>query len=287
MNQTVKNYYLLTKPGIIYGNVITTIAGFLLASRFHGSISIFLGVVIGTACVIASACVFNNYMDRGIDQKMERTKKRALVTGAIPINHAIVYAIILALVGFGTLTVFTNLLTVFVGLIGFADYIILYGISKRKSEYGTLVGSISGATPILAGYTAVTNKLDAGGIILFLILVLWQMPHFYAIAMYRLKDYANANIPVLPVKKGMQETKIHMLFYIIAFLAATLMLSVYKLTGLIYAIAVSALSIYWLYLSVTGFFTNNDRKWARKMFFFSLIVIVGISILLPLGVVLP
>ena len=283
----LKTYYRLTKPGIVYGNIVTTIAGFFFASKFHGSISVFFGVIAGTALIIASACVFNNYLDRELDKKMDRTKKRALVTGAVSALNAILFATILGILGFTTLTRYTNPITVLVGLIGFVDYVILYGISKRASIHGTLIGSISGATPILAGYTAVTNRVDVGGIILFLILVLWQMPHFYAIAIYRRNDYKAAKIPVLPVKKSIKMTKIHILLYLIAFIIATMMLSVLKLTGYTYAIIMAILGGYWLWIDIQGFFTKDDTRWARKLFFVSLIVMISLSIAIPIGTLLP
>ncbi|MDE2589744.1 MAG: heme o synthase, partial [Patescibacteria group bacterium] len=201
--QAIKTYYLLTKPGIIYGNTITTVAGFLLASQGKIYFGLFMATLFGVSFVIASACVINNYLDRKIDKKMARTQKRALVTHAISPSHALVFATILGILGFLDLVVFTNGITFMIGLIGYIDYIVLYGLSKRKSIYGTLVGSISGATPIAAGYTAVTNRFDIAALLLFLIMVFWQMPHFYAIAIYRLKDYVAAGIPVLPAKKSM------------------------------------------------------------------------------------
>jgi len=112
VQQTVKAYYRLTKPGIIYGNAITALAGFLLASRGHIDIILGIATLLGISLVIASACVFNNYLDQGIDIKMARTKKRALVTGVIKGQAALVYAVILGIVGFTALAAYTNALTV-------------------------------------------------------------------------------------------------------------------------------------------------------------------------------
>ncbi len=158
----------------------------------------------------------------------------------------------------------------------------MYSIWKRRSVYGTIVGSVSGAVPIVAGYTSVTNNFDMGAFIIFMILVLWQMPHFYAIAIYRLKDYAAANIPVLPVKKGIFITKIHMLFYIIAFIIAVSLLTLYGFTGYIYLSVALALGGGWLLLSIKGFKANDDAIWARKMFFFSLITITLLSVVISI-----
>lgn len=269
----IKAYYHLTKPGIIRGNLITAAAGFLLASKGHLNLGLLWAVLGGIALIIASACVFNNYIDRDIDTLMDRTKQRALVTGLITPQNALIYAVILGLMGLGILLIYTNLLTVLVGLIGFVDYVFVYGKWKRRGTQGTIIGSISGATPPVAGYLAVTNHLDYAALWLFLILVFWQMPHFYAIAMYRAKDYAAAGIPVLPVKKGTTITKQHILAYIIAFTMAALALYFIGYTGKVYLIISAVLGISWFGLGLKGLKTDDENRWARKMFFFSLIVI--------------
>jgi protoheme IX farnesyltransferase len=226
MKEKIATYYQLTKPGIIYGNALPTIAGFFLASKTHINFFVLLAVLVGQSLIIASACVFNNYIDRDIDKKMARTKNRALVRGTLSASSALVYATLLGLIGVAILTAYTNILTVFIGVVGLIVYVVLYGITKRRGPYGTIVGSISGAMPPVAGYTAVSNNLDAAAIILFLILIFWQMPHFYAIAMYRLKDYTAAHIPVLPAKTSMHRTKVHIMVYVIGFILTSLALSV-------------------------------------------------------------
>ncbi len=281
----LKTYFSLTKPGIIFGNAITTAGGFALASSARGgghiNFGLFLATLIGISFVVASACVFNNYIDREIDGMMARTKNRALVKGLVSGRNAIIYAISLVLVGVLVLALYTNLLAVGIALTGFFVYVVLYSIWKRRSIYGTIVGSISGAVPPVVGYVAVSNSFDAGAIILFSILVLWQMPHFYAIAIYRLDDYAAASIPVLPVKKGVHTAKMHILVYISAFIIAALMPTVFGYTGYAYFTVVGLLGLTWLGLAIKGFSTsNNDKLWARKMFFSSLIVITLLCIMI-------
>lgn len=270
----IKQYYLLTKPGIIYGNLLPAIAGFLLASKGHIHFLLFISMIIGTSLIIGSGCVFNNYIDRHIDKKMERTKKRALVTGVISERYALLFATILGLLGILILYVYTNVLTAIVGFIGFFVYVVLYSISKRRSSLGTIVGSIAGATPPLAGYLAVTNHFDIGALLLFLMLVFWQMPHFYAIAINRIQDYTDAGIPVLPVKHGVFVTKVHMLLYTIAFIVSTLALTWFGYTGRIYFIIALILGIIWLGLSFEGFRTKDDTKWAKRMFVLSLVILI-------------
>jgi protoheme IX farnesyltransferase len=156
----IKEYYQLTKPGIIYGNLITAAGGFLLASQGQIQWGLFLAILAGTALVIGSACVFNNYIDRGIDQKMERTKQRAMVKGSISGPAALTYGTILFILGFIVLAWYTNWLTLGIGILAFIIYVAVYGLSKRRSVHGTIVGSFAGAAPVVAGYTTVTDRFD-------------------------------------------------------------------------------------------------------------------------------
>ncbi len=267
--------------------MITAAAGFFLASKGHINLWLLLATLAGMSLVIASACVINNYIDRDIDALMARTKKRAFVLGLAKPRSAIIYAGILGLCGVLILAVYTNLLTVCVGLVGFIDYVILYGIFKRRSVHATVVGSISGAMPIVAGYTAVTGRINAGALILFLILVLWQMPHFYAIAIYRLDDYGAANIPVLPIVKGLRVTKLYMLLYIVAFIVATIMLTVSGYTGYVYLAVAVAVGLMWLGVGLKGISADNDKLWARKMFLVSLLVITVLCLAISVDAILP
>ena len=271
------------KPGIIYGNLITAIGGFLLASKDHIDISLLIFTLLGTSLIIGSACVFNNYIDRGIDIKMDRTKKRALVSGLIKPSRALVFGSIIGLVGFLILIFHTNGLVVLIGSLAFIIYVVFYGISKRRSVHGTLVGSLAGAAPIVAGYCAVTDDFNSGAIILFLVLVTWQMAHFYAIAIYRLDDYRAASIPVLPAVSGIKQTQIQIFAYIGAFIAVTACLTFFGYTGIVFTIVMLILGFLWLYKGIKGFKATNSKKWARKMFLFSLIIIVGLSFMLSIN----
>lgn len=281
----IRTYYLLTKPGIIMGNLITTVSGFALASRGHFDGWLFLATLIGLGCVIASACVFNNYIDRDLDRKMARTKHRALAQGLISGQSAIYFAIVLGCIGFTTLILYTNLLSVCVASIGFMIYVGLYSFWKSRTSYATIVGSISGAIPPVVGYCSVSHQFDMGAALLFMILVLWQMPHFYSIAIYRLTDYSAASIPILPQQKGNFITKVHMLLYIIAFIVATLMLIVFGYTGDAYLITAVILGLSWLYLCIRGFKSSDDQLWARNMFRLSLVIITLLSLMISIDTV--
>lgn len=287
MNQTLKAYYWLTKPGIIYGNALTATGGFFLASKGHVDFALLLVTIAGISLIIAAACVINNYIDRGIDKKMARTKGRALVSGIIPSAAALIYATVLGAAGFVTLILLTNGVTALLGFIAIFVYVVLYGISKRRSVHGTAVGSIAGALPPVGGYTAVTGQLDGGAAILFLIMVFWQMPHFYAIAMYRFDDYKAAELPVLPVKRGMLAAKVQIMLYGAGFVGANILLTLSGYTGYIYLVVMTIMGTLWLRLGFKGFKTLDDRKWARKMFFFSLLVVLTLAVMLSVGAILP
>ncbi len=283
----IREYYSLTKPGIVYGNLLTAAAGFLLAAHWHVRIGLLLATLAGTTLIIASACVFNNYIDRGIDRRMSRTKKRALVRGLISPRRAIIYATVLGVAGFLALALWVNWLVFGIGAVAFFDYVVLYGLAKRYSVHSTLVGSISGAAPVVAGCCAVTGRFDVGALLLFLILVLWQMPHFYAIAMYRFDDYEAAGLPVLTVKHGMKNAKLQIRLYIVAFIAASALLTVFGYIGFVYLVVMLGLGAAWLWLAVGGPRSVDNARWARQIFRFSLIVILGLSLMLSTSSLLP
>ena len=267
------------------GNLITVAAGFLLASKGKVDLPLFFATLIGLALIIASACVFNNYINRQDDKRMERTKNRPLVTGLVAGYNAIIFAICLGLAGHFILFVYTNLLTVLVASIGFFVYVILYSFWKCRTIYGTAIGSIAGATPPVIGYCAVSNQLDLGAVLLFMLMVFWQMPHFFAIAIYHFDDYVTANMPLLPIKKGMLRTKIHMLLYILGFIFTASLLTVFNYTGYMYLLVILALGLLWLGLSIRGFKSQHDQVWGQKMFHFSLIMIMAFCFILPFDIV--
>jgi len=278
------NYYLITKPGIVMGNLFTVAAGFLLASRGVVYLGLFMATMLGLAFIMASACIFNNYIDRSLDLKMQRTKNRALVTGLISSKQAILFAVVLAIIGNLILFYFTNILTVAVAAIGFFVYVVLYSLWKSKTVYGTAIGSIAGAVPPVVGYCAVSNQFDLGAILLFTLLVLWQMPHFFAIAIFHYDDYKAAGIPVLPIEKGFFVTKIHMMLYIVAFIFATASLTFFNYTGYTYLAFTLLIGLSWLALSIKGFSIQNNDRWGKEMFRLSLVMIGAICLLIPLDI---
>ena len=281
----IKTYFSITKPGILFGNSITAIGGFALVSKGHLDPWLFLAMLAGLSLIMASGCVFNNYIDRIADEKMGRTKKRALAQRSIPLKNALIFAVLLGLSGTFTLASYTNILTVSIALAGFFVYVVAYSIWKYRTEHATLIGSVAGAVPPVVGYCAVSNSFDLGAFILFMIVVLWQMPHFFAIAIYRQHEYAAASIPVLPIKRGIHVTKVQMVLYLVAFIAAAFALTLFGYTGYAYLAVAALLGAAWLWFCIKGFKAQNDKLWARKMFLSSLVVIITLSLMISLDAV--
>lgn len=280
------NYYLLTKPGIILGNLATVAAGFILGSKGGIAIGLFLAVLFGLAFVIASACVFNNYIDRDVDKKMDRTKGRALVQGKISGQNALLFATLLAVIGTAILLAYTNFLTVAIVGAGFFVYVLLYSFWKCRSVYGTAIGSIAGAVPPVAGYCAASSQFDAAAVILFGMMVFWQMPHFFAIALFHLEDYAKGGVHVLPLSKGILTTKIHMFLYIAAFIPIAMLLTLFGYTGYLFLMVIAAIGLIWLAWSLKGFGSGDSELWGRQMFFLSLVVIMAVCVVIPIDMAL-
>ncbi len=286
---TLLRYYSLTKPRVLYGNVLTAAAGFLFASPGHIGWLAFLAVCIGTTLVIGSACVLNNVLDRDIDTVMARTKKRATVTGGVGARNAIIYSTLLFLGGMAVLVAWTNPLVVAVGAGGFLAYVVLYGmLAKRLSIHGTLVGSVSGAAPILGGYVGASNMLDAGAAIAFLILFFWQMPAFYSISVYRRDEYARANVPVISVVRGIPNTVVQILVYTVVFVAVSLLPQPFGYTGWSYTVVMGLLGAGWIAMAVRGLrAAGNYDHWAHLMFRYAIIMMCAISVMLAVGPRLP
>jgi protoheme IX farnesyltransferase len=283
MRTKLKTYYRITKPGIIYGNLMTTIGGFLYGAILEIQFGSLIAIVAGTGFVIASGCVFNNYLDRDIDQHMKRTKKRATVTGEISPRATLIYGSVLGVIGSLILAIFTNTLTTAIGAFGLVSYALIYTYVKKHSVHGTLVGTIPGALPPVAGYTAATNSLDMSAWIIFVILVLWQMVHFYAIAIFRRSEYKKAKVPVMSVVFGVWATKIQMLFYGVAFLIAVVALAWKSYAGLLYLAIMIPLSVWWLAVLFMGPWASESEAWARKVFFMSLLMLPAFSFALAIN----
>ena len=284
MERRTKSYLQLIKPGITLSNTLSGIAGFFLAASVVSfSIGAFIGSACGIALIIASACVANNVLDRDIDTRMKRTKKRDVANGTISISNALLFAAVLGVAGFVFLLLLTNLVTLLLGVLAYIWYVAIYGIAKRTTPYSTIIGGVAGALPPMAGYTALTGQIDMAAILIFLILFFWQLPHFYAISMFRKDDYANANIPVWAVKHGMKSTKLQIFISVILYAIVVSLLFFFGYVGIIYLVLSSALSIYWIYKGISLYKKVDYVKWARSMFGVSLLVLLSMLALISVG----
>jgi heme o synthase len=266
-----KDFVQLAKPGIIFSNSITAFGGFWVASQWNINWLLMIYTMVGTALVMASGCVLNNYLDRDMDTKMARTQERALATGRITPQTVLIYGIILGVLGISILWFLANPIAALLGLIGLFVYVWIYTAwFKRTSVWSTFVGSFSGAMPPVIGYCAVTPELDAGAWILFGILFLWQPPHFWALGIRRMEEYRAAGFPLLPVVRGTFVTKISMIRYVVLLVPVSLLLYFYGYVGNLYFYAATAMGLYWAFLTIKGFKAEDEVQWAKKMFIYSI-----------------
>ncbi|MBX0314789.1 heme o synthase [Planococcus glaciei] len=264
----------VVKTGIIKSNLIPMVAGLMLALytyqySFTDNIANILLAFAGTAAIIAASGAFNNLYDRDIDALMARTKVRPTVTGTISIKRVAIVAVLLLLIGLGLLYL-ASPLAAFLGFLGVFFYVIPYTMwTKRHTIWNTEVGSISGAIPPLIGWAAVAPDIwHPACWALFLIMVIWQMPHFYAIAIRKKEDYAAASIPMLPVVKSARRTYIQSNIYLVL-----LVLSSFLFLPLSLGLTLMSLilGLIWLGLSLFGSRSMTIEVWANKMFLFSLV----------------
>ena len=262
------------KTGIIKSNLIPMLAGLTLAMYTYGvdPFSKVLDVIlaiIGTALVIGAAGAFNNLYDRDIDSIMERTKTRPTVTGELSANTVLWIAVVMSILGIGALLL-TTPLAGFLGFLGLFLYVVPYTIwTKRRTVYNTEVGSLSGAMPPLIGWAAIHPDITHPAILgLFVISVIWQMPHFYAIAIRRHEEYKAANVPMLPVVKGVKRTYIQTNVYLVILIASSFL---FKSLSLGLMLVSLLMSVIWLILSMYGYKNADSKKWAKLLFIYSLL----------------
>jgi len=262
------------KTGIIKSNLVPMFAGLTLAMyknqyTLMEKLPEMILAVIGSTLVIGAAGAFNNVYDRDIDAVMERTRKRPTVTGAMPVKSTILLAVVMSIVGLGVLFLATPLASL-MGLLGLFFYVVPYTMwTKRFTIWNTEVGSISGAIPPFIGWAAISNDIfHPASLGLFIVMVIWQMPHFYAIAIRKQEDYKAANVPMLPVVKGMRRTYIQSNIYLILLIASSLLFGHLSVGIMLVA---SLLGLIWLLMSIYGYRNMEQNKWAKIMFFYSLI----------------
>jgi len=272
----------LTKPGITTLVLVTTAVGFYLASPGAPNVLLALHALWGTGLLAAGTNALNQYAEREIDAGMKRTRERPLPAGRIRPATAAVFAVGISLLGALHLAVFVNPLTALLGVAALVIYIFAYTPLKRITPLCTVVGAVPGAIPPMMGWTAVRAEVDLAALVLFGIVFLWQMPHFYAIAWLYRQDYARAGFPMLPtVDDGDARTARQIVLYTAALLAVSLLTTVLDLTGAIYFFGALTLGLAFLALGV-ALARGRTGLEARRLFFGS---IVYLPVLLVLMVV--
>lgn len=279
----IREYYRLAKPGIVYSNTLMALAAYLFATDRMPDLTVAAFLVLGVALAIAGAAVFNNIIEKDVDARMERTKSRALPSGRISVPRATVFASILSLAGLAILFLHVSALVCGLVLLGMFVYIAVYTPSKRLTSHSTLIGAVAGAIPPVAGYAAGAHALDLTALLLCAILASWQMTHFFAIGIYRARDYRDAGLPVLPTLKPVRTILHWMLFYAVLFTASAIILGFIHEVSIFYWLLMGATCIGWLFLCEYGYYAKDAHQWARRMFLYSLIVLLLLMLSLALG----
>ncbi|MBM74362.1 MAG: protoheme IX farnesyltransferase [Proteobacteria bacterium] len=281
----MRNLWSLTKPRLSFLVVITAAGGWWMAP-VHSEWSVGFLAVLGTTLTVASANVFNNYLERESDQRMIRTQDRPLAAQRLSPLYALVFGIVLCLIAIPLLTLLVHPMTGLLAGIALVSYVMIYTPLKRTSSFNTLVGAFPGAMPPLIGWVAATEVIDIGGILLFSILFLWQIPHSLAIAIYRGPEYKNAGLIILPNDKGLDITRRQMLLYTALLLPLPLLLSMMNITGILTAGVGSLLGLWWLYLAWIGLTKELEATWARRFFLSSLVYLTGLFGVITIDVML-
>ena len=207
-------YLQLTKPRVVVLLAFTAIVGMLLAPPGPGAPQVFLSATLGISLAAAAGAAFNHVFERHSDALMMRTRTRPLPRGQLSAQHAAVFAAVLALLGGVLLVVGTNLLTATLTMLALVGYSVVYTVFlKPLTPQNIVIGGAAGAAPPLLGWTAVSGEVTVEALVLFLIIFVWTPPHFWSLALYRHRDYANAGIPMLPVTHGSRYTRASILAY--------------------------------------------------------------------------
>jgi heme o synthase len=263
----------LTKPRVNALIVFTAMIGMMLAYPvgIAWDLPLMLTATIGIALVAGAAAAFNCLVEQQIDKKMARTRARPTVAGSILTWQILVLAGIVGGAGLLILHQFVNPLTMWLTLGTFVGYAVIYTvILKPATPQNIVIGGASGAMPPILGWAAVMNTVSPESMLLFLIIFAWTPPHFWALALYRKKEYAQAGLPMLPVTHGNEFTQLHLLLYTFIMVACTLLPVAMKMAGMIYLVAVLALDGYFVYLAVKLFRKYSDAL-AKKTFAYSIL----------------
>lgn len=275
-----RDYLELTKPRVVALLLLTALVGMCLATPSWVPLHIMLPALAGIGLMAGSAAAINHLVDRHIDAKMARTLRRPLPTGALSPRRVLAFAAIIGALGYIILELMVNRLTALLTLASLVGYAVIYTMYlKRATPQNIVIGGLAGAAPPLLGWTAVTGEIHANALLLVMIVFTWTPPHFWALAVHRAKDYAKADIPMLPVTHGIQFTKTCILLYTILLCVVCVLPFLIGMSGWLYLIGVSALNIGFLAYGWKLKFAPGKLT-AYNMFKYSIWYLMGLFILL-------
>ena len=282
-----RDYFELTKPRVVALIVLTAVVGTLLAARGMPPLDALIFGNLGIALAAASAAAVNHVLDRRIDARMARTRKRPLPSGHLAPAQALAFALLLGVISMVILVAFVNLLTAALTFASLIVYAVVYTVwLKRATPQNIVIGGAAGAAPPVLGWVAVTNHVDPQALLLFLIIFAWTPPHFWALAIARRHDYAKADIPMLPVTHGVEFTRLHVLLYTVLLCVITLLPYMTGMSGLIYLAAAVLLNGRFLWHAIALKFAPRDEQ-PMRMFRFSITYLMWLFLALLLDHYLP
>jgi len=246
--QRAKDFLTLSKPLIVALLLVTTYGGLVAGSKALPSASLTFWTLLGGALAASGSSALNQYIDRELDKNMRRTAKRPLADGRLTAAEGLSYGLALCLTSYYIMAGFVNLLAALLSLTGIFYYVFFYSVWLKKATVQNIViGGGAGAIPPMVGWAAATGNLGLAAWILFAIVFTWTPPHFWALAIVRMKDYENAGVPMMPVVRGELATRKQILIYTVELVAVTLLLPIFNLAGTIYLISALVLGGFMLY----------------------------------------
>jgi protoheme IX farnesyltransferase len=274
-----RDYLELCKPRVVLLMLLCTTVGMFLASSELVSLSLLLFTNIGVALVAGSAATVNHIVDAHVDAKMARTRRRPIAQGRVSAFSALVFSGITGTLGMLVLTVLVNPLTAWLNLAAWIGYGIIYSMYlKHATPQNIFIGGLFGAAPPLFGWTAVTNQIDVGGVLLVMIIFCWTPPHFWALALDRKEDYAKVDIPMLPNIYGDRVTALYILAYTMLLVGVSSMPYFIGMSGLVYLASSTLLGVGFLYWSIE--ILRQNPKAPRQTFRYSIVYLMALFIAL-------
>jgi protoheme IX farnesyltransferase len=272
----VRNFIALTKPRVVSLIVFCAVIGMFLATPDLPRAGVVFFATVGIALVAGAAAAINCLVEQKIDARMARTRRRPLPSGELTSAQTLVFASVLGGIGLLLLYRYVNPLTMWLTLATFVGYAVIYTVVlKPATPQNIVIGGASGAMPPVLGWAAVTGDVAAEPLILFLIIFLWTPPHFWSLALYRTKDYAQAGLPMLPVTHGARYTKLMILLYTCALVAVTLLPFAIRMSGVLYLVAALALGGTFLAYAI-GLYRNYSDALSRATFKYSILYLAAL-----------